>query len=149
MKIVGDIGDEIIGDITCVRHPGFFNNSNWGSQGVPDHSKAYLRDDEKHRYLAGGFQGGQTDKFLEVSRILADNIDYDYNNGYIAPHNDETHWNCFMNKIIYERFPEWKITELDPSYCMLPNEDSRISFGLAHLSPKILALEKNHEELRN
>lgn len=148
MMVVGDVGDDILADIIVTRHPGFWNNSEWGSHGIPEFSKSYLRDDEKHRYLAGGFQGGATDRFLEMSRILADNIDEDYKNGYIAVHNDESHLNCFMNKIIYKNYPDWKVSELTPSYCMLPDKEARVKFGLEGLPAIIYALNKDHEELR-
>ena len=148
MMIVGDIGEEILGDITMTRHPGFWNNKEWGSPSIIDRSLAYLREDEQHRYLCGGFNGGCTDKFLAMAAILADNIDADYKNGIIAQHNDESHLNCFMNKIIYKEFPDWKVTELTPSYCMLPDLEARVKFGVEGLPAIIYALNKNHEELR-
>lgn len=149
MMVVGDVTDEILSDLICTRHPGFWNNSDWGSPAIPTNSTSYLREDERHRYVAGGFQGGQTDKFLEMSRILADNIDEDYKYGIIAQHNDESHFNQFVNKQVYQMFPDWKVKDLSPSYCMLPEEEAKVKFGLDGLPSIIIALSKNHEELRN
>ena len=154
MMIVDNITDDILfkdgqdADLIVTRHPGFWNNTEWGSQGVAERSTAYLRDDEKHRYVCGGFNGGKTDKFLEMSRILADNIDLDETNGCRAPHNDETAINCFVNKIVYKDYKDWVVKDLTPSYCMLPDEEPRIKFGIEGLPAIIYALNKNHEELR-
>lgn len=155
MMLVGDVTDEILFnngkkpvDLIFTRHPGFWNNKEWGSQGVSERSAAYLREDERHRYVCGGFNGGKTDKYLVMAAILANNIDYDLTIGYVAPHNDETHTNAFANRIVYKTYPEWEIKDLSPSYCMLPNIDVREQFGLSGLDPIIFALDKNHEELR-
>ncbi|MEK6882175.1 MAG: hypothetical protein AABY22_21335, partial [Nanoarchaeota archaeon] len=151
MILVGDVADEIFDgdpDIIFTRHPGFFNNSNWGSQNVNTASNAYLEDNLKERYVAGGFNLGKADKFLEMSRILADNIDDDYRRGIICEHNDEAHTNCFANKIVKYEYSNWKIKYLTPSYCMITDKEARIKFGLEGLPAIIYCIEKNHEELR-
>lgn len=157
MMIVSDLNEDLltknsIGNVSIfgTRHPGFWNNSEWGSQGVITSSKAYLEEHLRDTYYAGGFQGGETDKFLEMSRVLADNIDYDLSIGYTAPHNDETHFNFFMNKMVKldEPYNKWSVCTLTPSFCMIPEEDVRAKFGLSDLPPIIYALSKDHEELR-
>lgn len=154
MMMVGDVTDDVLlknneeVDLIFTRHPGFWNNKEWGSQGVSERSKAYLREDERHRYVCGGFNGGKAHRFLEMSRVLADNINADEGIGYRCPHNDETHTNAFANRIVYKDYPTWKVKDLTPSYCMLPDKDARIKFGIEGLPAIIYALDKNHEELR-
>ncbi len=154
MRMVGDVTDEILFkdeewvDLIFTRHPGFWNNSEWGSQNVHTASKAYLEDNLKERYVCGGFNGGKTDKFLEMSRVLAGNIDDDYKIGIICEHNDEAHTNAFANKIVKYEYPDWKVKDLSPSYCMIPEQDAQIKFGLDGLGAIIYAISKNHEELR-
>lgn len=154
MMIVGDVTDEILfkdgdkADIIVTRHPGFWNNSDWGSHNCSEWSKAYLRPDERHRYVAGGFQGGKTDRFLEMVEVLAHNIDDDYNRGVIAEHNDENHINWFVNKHVYQFLSHWVVKDLSPAYCMIPEQEARVQFGLTDINPIIYALTKNHEELR-
>ena len=154
MMITGDVSDDVLlengeaVDLIFTRHPGFWNNKEWGSQGVSERSKAYLREDERHRYVCGGFNGGKTHRFMEMSRVLADNIDADESIGYRCPHNDETHTNAFANRIVYKDYPTWKVKDLSPAFCMLPGQEARIQFGLTDLYPIIIALDKNHEELR-
>lgn len=154
MILVGDVTDEILfkdgdkADIIVTRHPGFYNNSDWGSHNCSEWSKAYLRPDERHRYVAGGFQGGETGRFLEMVEILAHNIDDDYKRGVIAEHNDENHINWFVNKHVNQHFTNWVVKDLTPSYCMVQGTEAREQFGLMNLDPIIIAIDKNHEELR-
>ena len=56
--------------------------------------------------------------------------------------------NCFVNKIVYKDYKDWVVKDLTPSYCMLPDEEPRIKFGIEGLPAIIYALNKNHEELR-
>lgn len=49
-------------------------------------------------YLAGGFQGGKADKFIEIMKLMKENIDKDFNKNYTAIWNDESHW----NKAVFE-----------------------------------------------
>lgn len=151
MIMASEVSDKLLDDdseLYVTRHPGFWNNSEWGSQNVHTASTAYLADNLKERYVAGGFNMGKTDKFLEMSRILANNIDDDYSRGIICEHNDETHLNKFVNEIVKFKYKDWKVRDLSPSYCMIPEKEGQIKFGLTDLKPIIIALSKNHEELR-
>lgn len=154
MMMVGDVTDEILykdgdlADIVVTRHPGFWNNSDWGSHNCSEWSNAYLRPDERHRYVAGGFQGGKTSAFLEMVEILAAKIDDDYKRGVIAEHNDENFINWFVNKHVYQFYSKWIVKDLSPAFCMIPEQEARIKFGLTEIEPIIYALTKNHEELR-
>ena len=145
MAFVGKVDREILSEITVTRHPGFYNNGNeWGSPNCHERSTAFLPERNRKSYFAGGFNGGKTEHFLEMSRILDINIDTDEDNSILAQHNDETHLNWFINT----RANGFLVKELTPSYCMIPDIEVRNKYGLGHLEPKIIALDKNHAEMR-
>jgi hypothetical protein len=155
MMMVGDVDDSILetdngngSDIIVTRHPGFWNNKDWGSHQCSQWSKSYLQESDRHQYVAGGFNGGKRESFLKMAGILADNTDDDYSRGVIAEHNDENHLNWFVNLHAPIKYPDCNIKYLTPSYCMVPEKSVREQFGLTDLKPIIYALSKNHEELR-
>jgi histo-blood group ABO system transferase len=86
-------------------------------------------------YFAGGFNGGSSIEFLKMCDKISTNIEKDLQNGYIAIWHDESH----LNRYFLDN-PPTKI--LDPGYCY-PE-----SWGLP-FSKKLLALDKNHEEMRS
>ncbi|CCB84976.1 hypothetical protein [Parachlamydia acanthamoebae] len=135
MLFVGEVGDEILGNRVATRHPGFINRpkSSYTYERNPL-STAYIPQGEGNDYFAGGFYGGTKDEFLNIVHTNAVNIDQDMQNGIIAVWHDESHWNrfCINN-------PPTVI--LSPSYCY--PQGLRIPF-----LPKLIALDKNHEEMR-
>lgn len=139
MGIVAPVGEEILGDIVAVRHPGFFNGG--GSWGNDPASLSYTDPDKRKHYYAGGFQGGSHDHFLAVADQLRARIQTDEENGIMAEWHDETHWNWYL-----ANNPGFK--ELTPEYCMVEQQHLREQWGIAHFQPKIIALAKNHDELR-
>lgn len=133
MLFVDEIGNEILSDRTATIHPGFM-----GGRGTPETRKeslAYVDPKEKLVYYAGGFNGGTTKEFLKMSEILDKNIKKDLSKNIIAIWHDESH----MNRYFIDNPP---IKILTPSYCY--PESSNIP-----LKKKLLALDKNHNEVRN
>ena len=75
-------------------HPGYY-----GTQGTPErrvNSTAYISKDMNNRYFCGGFFGGKSSDFLNISRRLRDNIDIDLGNGIVAIWHDESHINNYF-----------------------------------------------------
>jgi histo-blood group ABO system transferase len=138
MKFVGNVGDEILGERVGTIHPGFFHNPNSSNVALEKRpqSLAYLPINTIKNYYAGGFNGGTSEEFLKMSKIISNNIDIDLEkHNIIAEWHDESH----MNKYFYENNPS---IELSPSYCY--PESLSLPF-----EKKLLALNKNHNEIRN
>ena len=139
MLINDYIGEEILPDergLVAVIHPGYFRDKMQSFDRNP-FSKAFVDFKLGHKcYHCGGVQGGEKEKYLNVCKILMDNINDDLNRGVVAEWHDESHWNHYLihNSLTYK--------ELDSSYCY-PE-----SWNL-NLQKRILALDKNHEEMRN
>lgn len=144
MAICDKVGYEILPNndekLVAVLHPGFYNGG--GSWGDDEKSLSYTHPKDRKKYYAGGFQGGKTEDYLLVCKLLAQNINEDEKNGVKAIHNDETHWNKYLS--VREGF---KV--LDPSYCMVEEISKRRKWGINHFKPKIIALAKDHDAIRN
>jgi histo-blood group ABO system transferase len=137
MKFVDHVGEEILGDKVGTIHPGFYYNpysSNIALEKRPE-SLAYLPANTIKNYYAGGFNGGSCLEFLKMASTISNNIDIDLNNNIIAEWHDESH----MNRYFYENPPT---IELPPSYCY--PESWSLPF-----EKRLLALDKNHNEIRN
>ena len=133
MRFVGDVGNEIISERVATQHPGYY-----GTRGTPEInplSLACVFPNEKMQYFVGGFNGGSSHEYLKMSKHISNNIDTDYSKNLIAIWHDESH----MNRYFIDN-PPTKI--LDPSYCY--GESMNIPF-----KQKLLALDKNHSEIRN
>ncbi len=136
MLFVSPVGNEILNDgLTAVMHPGFYKGG-WGSNGCDPKSLAWLPEDKCHGYCAGGFQGGSKEKYLNACEILSDRIDDDLSSGVMAPWHDESHWNALL------KITDLNIKTLSPSYCY--PESWPLPF-----EKKLLALDKNHKEIRS
>lgn len=146
MKFVARVGDEILQNtLVAVHHPGYFANQGWGSSNNSKDSMSYLPVEKRKNYFAGGFQGGKRDLYIEAANILNARIQDDESRGVIAEWNDETHWNWLLNS----GEVNLPYIALTPEYCMVEQMNLRKAWGISHLKPKILALEKNHEEVRS
>ena len=132
MRFVDYVGDEILGNLVATIHPGF--NGGRGTPETRTQSTAFISDNVPLVYYAGGFNGGSSYEFLKMSEHIDTNIDIDYKNGIIAIWHDESH----LNKFLTENTPT---NVLSPSYCY-PE-----SWSLLY-DKKLLALDKNHEEIR-
>jgi histo-blood group ABO system transferase len=87
------------------------------------------------QYFAGGFNGGTSLEYLKMAKKISENIIDDFNRGFIAIWHDESH----LNRYFIDN-PPTKI--LNPSYCY--PENWNIPF-----ERKLLALDKNHSEIRS
>lgn len=139
MLINNFVGDEILGDLVAVRHPGYFISNGWGSENCNTKSVAYAAPQYQKKYFAGGFQGGSKIAYCHVMDVMRKRIDIDNSNGVMAQWHDETHWNRLLIDSLY------KLTELNPSYCMPQAWSKRVYSKIEHLPAKILALEKPND----
>jgi histo-blood group ABO system transferase len=154
MLLVNEVGTEIVADergLVAVRHPGFFRNDGWGDNGTPVQSTAYLKPSQRHDYFAGGFQGGSNEAYLTACSMMAENIDIDLdtakdigwekNSGILALYHDESHWNHYLKYHPYK--------ELTPSYCMVEEAYLRRKWDIDDIHIKIIALKKDHKQIRS
>jgi hypothetical protein len=146
--------------LVAVRHPAFFRGhrgigsrfldaltgGRWSSRPLPHAAFPFERSpkslacisDPGHRvYYCGGFNGGETQAFLEMSVALRDAIDTDLGNGVIAVWHDESH----LNRYLCGRTPR----SLDPAYAHPQTGYPH----LRHLNPVIVALDKDHAYFRD
>ena len=112
MLFVSDVGDEILPD---------------------KNSTAYVPNEYKGCYFAGGFNGGTSKAFLNMSREIKDRVNKDLENNIIAIWHDESQ----LNRYLIDNQPK----VLSPSYCYPESWD-------LPFEKKILALDKNHKEIR-
>ncbi|MBI5274772.1 MAG: hypothetical protein HY860_06960 [Chlamydiales bacterium] len=132
MLFVADVGSEILSDRVATQHPGFVGKR--GSYETNPISMACINDNEGSYYFAGGFYGANKEEFVKLCGTLSNNIEADLTKNFIAVWHDESHLNrYFINN------PPTKI--LNPSYCY-PE-----SWNLPY-EKKLLALDKNHAEMR-
>jgi histo-blood group ABO system transferase len=149
MLIADKVGEEIFGDLVATQHPGM-----WA--GTPDYftyerrpqSTAYVPYGTGSKYYAGGFNGGKPENFLGMAETIVENINRDFDNGIIAEWHDESH----MNRYLIDNPPT---LELNPSYCFPEGADENgaptkyYPYGWkVPFPPKIMALQKNHNEVR-
>ncbi len=145
MGLVDKVGDEVLGDLVATRHPSqsFYGPDNASYERNPK-SLAYIPIGEGKTYYAGGFNGGRTEHFLKMSQIISDRVTKDLENNIIALWHDESH----LNRYLIDNPPT---LELDPSYCYpeaaLKSPNSWVVSQ--YYQPKILALDKNHNEIRS
>jgi len=138
MRFVAPVGKEIFSDgITATLHPGFV-----GTCGTPERSMAStarIPHEWHNEYFCGGFNGGKTQSFVEMTRTIRSSVDVDAMNGITAVWHDESHLNKYLRDI-----PPAKI--LDPSYCYPedagPHYTDKWKAAGLNVTPKILALNK-------
>lgn len=134
MLFINDIGDEVFGELVGTIHPGFFNGQR-GTYETKEESTAFVSNEEIGKYFAGGFNGGTSMSFLKMSETIKNNIDIDLKKDIIAVWHDESH----LNRYFMSNTPA---TILSPSYCY--PESWELPF-----EKKLLALDKNHNQIRN
>ena len=137
MLFVSEVGDEVLPkggvELVATEHPGFFGGRRGTYETRPE-STAYVSESEGKCYVAGGFNGGTAEAFLNMSKILKDRIDKDLENNIVAIWHDESQLNKYMIDNDHKM--------LNPSYCY--PESWNIPF-----EKKLLALDKNHSEIRS
>jgi histo-blood group ABO system transferase len=112
-----------------------------GDRGTPEtnpKSLACVFPHESMVYFAGGFNGGTSYEYLIMSEKLEKNIETDYSNDIIAIWHDESH----LNRYLIDN-PPTKV--LSPSYCY---EETK-NYNELPFQRKLLALNKNHNEIRD
>ena len=141
MGIVAKVGDEVLGDLVATMHP--------YQSFVPKEQRTYDRNPkslayvpvgkEGELYYAGGFNGGSTKRFLEMAEVLADRVTKDLENDVIALWHDESQ----MNRYLIDNPPTVSLT---PSYVFAEEQMGNSDYPY---EPKIIALKKDHNELRS
>ena len=141
MGIVAKVGDEVLGDLVATMHP--------YQSFVPKEQRTYDRNqkslayvpvgEEGELYYAGGFNGGSTKRFLEMAEVLADRVTKDLENDVIALWHDESQ----MNRYLIDNPPTVSLT---PSYVFAEEQIGNPDYPY---QPKIVALKKDHNELRS
>ena len=143
MLCVDRVGEEVLPTITkplvATAHPGYY----LVSLGTPESnpvSTAYI-DPREYRpcYWAGGFSGGETSEYLKLAKQIKSNVDSDSEKNYVAVWHDESHLNRYLTSNLE------KVKSLNPSYCYSHSHCS----GKPGVTPKIIALDKNHSEVRS
>ena len=141
MGIIEKVGDEVLGDLVATMHPyqTFYSKSDRSYDRNPK-SLAYVKPgDEGENYYAGGFNGGTTKRFLEMAEVISDRVTKDLENGVVALWHAESH----MNRYLIDNPPTLSLT---PSYCFAEEQMDNANYPY---EPKIIALKKNHNELRS
>lgn len=135
MKFVAPIDSEILPDkddqVTVVRHPGFYKGG--GSWETRVESACFVPPSHRNIYVAGGFNGGTTKSYMLMAHHCRNFINRDKDHGIIPIWQDESALNAYIIMHPYKL--------LDPSYCYPESWD-------LPFEKKILALDKNHAELR-
>jgi histo-blood group ABO system transferase len=135
MKFVDLIDDNILGKLVMTQHPGFYNKSPIEySYDRNIKSKAYIPYGMGKQYYAGGFNGGESNNFLKMASTIKKWKSIDQLQNIIPIWHDES----YMNKYCID-FPPSLV--LSPSYCY--PESWHIPF-----SKKLIALDKNHKQMR-
>lgn len=150
MVVVANVGEEVLPEkevgLIATAHPGFYlGRTPQHPLGTPEsrpQSKAFISP-SRYRpcYVAGGFNGGAYSAFISMSKEISANIDDDYSRGIVAVWHDESHLNEYVTRP--ENLPRLKI--MTPSYCFAQSYNPQ-EVGYA---PKIVALDKNHAEVRS
>lgn len=141
---VSEIDEEIFGNgLVAVLHPGF-SCVGGGSWCTDENSTAYTLAANRKQYFCGGTQGGEYNAYYNAMKKMDNNIRVDESNNVRAEWNDEGHWNKLLSEI-----PKGGVKILDSSYCFVEQPHLQRLWKIDHLNPKIIALEKNHAEVRN
>tara|TARA_A100001391_G_scaffold171171_1_gene132377 strand:+ start:68 stop:763 length:696 start_codon:yes stop_codon:yes gene_type:complete len=137
MDIVDFIDEKIVHDMLAVYHPGFYKKHN-GTFERRSNCQAFLPSNVTGPYFCGGVQGGKPEHYLKACHAIKKAIDLDNKNNITAVWHDESHWNAYLHK----NKPNLKV--LSPRYCYYPFK------WLLDMEKqaKIVALDKDHEEIR-
>ena len=135
-RFVAPVGGEILKDMVVVEHPGYAAKGGGAWEGRAE-SAAYVPPSLRTKYVCGGFQGGA--HFLRICAIIEQAIQYDKWKCITAIWHDESHLNRAFASLTY-------FSLLDCSYMMPESLEKRKAWGIAHIEPKILALEKDHKK---
>jgi histo-blood group ABO system transferase len=136
MRFVDTVGSEVLSKRVATLHYGFIGRR--GTYEKDSRSTAYIGHDEGKYYFAGGFYGGKRKEFITMIRTLLCAIEHDLAHDIIAVWHDESH----LNRYFLDHKPT---VMLSPSYCY-PEGAKKHKHQSYH--PRLLALDKNHKEMR-
>jgi hypothetical protein len=139
---VDSVGPEILGNLTGVRHCGYFKS---GGTYETDTKSVFYADPKLYKYyFGGGFSGGTTQEYLKLSQWCASKIDEDLINGHMPLWHDET----ALNRYFLDNEPD---VILSPSYHYPQGNIERYkkTWEPFNFTPKILLLDKNHDSIRS
>lgn len=141
MLFVAPVGREILSDLVATKHPGYIKNRGPYEE-ANKQSTAYVTRNEGKYYFAGGFYGGAKDNFFKMMQKLVENIETDLKRDFIAVWHDESH----VNRYFIDNPPS---KMLSPAYCC-PENINPLFYdpSILRLKKKLIALDKNHKELR-
>ncbi len=139
MLFVGEVGDEILSDRVATQHPGYVGKR--GTYETRKESTAYVASREGKYYFAGGFNGGTAKEFLKLAEVTTKNIKIDLEKNIIAVWHDESH----INRYFIDNSPT---CILNPSYCYPGNDTMYKRMWKETYPRKLVALDKNHKEIR-
>lgn len=140
-RFVDKVSSEILGNLVGVRHCGYFNG---GGTFETNTNSVFYVDIKKYKYyFGGGFSGGKTKNYLNLSKKCYELIEKDLSNNIIPRFHDETAINFYFlnNPPDVTLSPSYHYPESNLEYYMnrwKPNK----------FEPKILLLDKNHKEIR-
>lgn len=133
MKFVDNVGEEILGERVATIHPGFWNKSIFEyTYERRENCNAFIPYGYGKRYYAGGFNGGSS--YMEMCSTIVEWRKEDESRNIIPVWHDESYMNKYM-----ALYPP--TVQLSPSYCY--PESWNLPF-----EKKLLALDKNHSEMR-
>lgn len=133
--------DEVCRDLVATRH-GYQSLMDPSSQSFDRNPKSLAcvpLDEKTVTYYAGGFNGGKTEVFMEMAETIAERVNKDLEKNVVALWHDESH----MNRYLIDTPPT---LDLDPTYCYA---EEFIGTNYPYKPGKIIALKKNHNELRS
>ncbi len=142
MRIDAPVGEEILGDLVATMHPyqSFYPKEKRSYDRNPKCLAYVPEGEEGEYYYAGGFNGGKTKNFIAMAEVIADRVNEDLRNDVIALWHDESQ----MNRYLIDNPPT---LSLNPNYCFA--EEFIGSQQYPYKNPTIIALKKNHAELRS
>jgi len=138
MLAVAPFEEEILNPdgITLVKHHGFIHRPLNGTYENRKESLAYV-ENVKVPYVAGAFQGGKSEHYMNMSATLAERIQKDEDNGVMAIWHDESHANWYTHNCPVT------IKLLTASYCY-----SKPHVGNVY-PPILVGLVKDFDKMRS
>ena len=144
-KVVGEVGEEILPTrkqgIMVVCSPELCRTkvrANYPYETNPK-STAYIAPDEGVEYVQGGFVGGRTKSFLQMSHTLQKNIQIDKQNGIKAIWDDESHLNRYIigkEVLIMQPNYIWWLIFSDPVLKKQYTENNEFKITAQHIGNK-------------
>lgn len=139
LLFVDTVGDEALGTLVGTQHPGFINKR--GTYDTNPQSSACVQPHEGTHYFACAFYGAKQENFINLIKTLTDNVNRDKERNIVALWHDESH----LNRYFIDHKPE---IILSPSYCFPEGASIAYQGATFNYHPRIIALNKNHSEVR-